>query len=128
MHLFAQRAHASAMAIAQKNASELVPRKAELGTDFVVAEECNRYPECDDYRGGDGDHVLVIEYRREDFIKGCTAYPGLSIVVSRSRPGAGRRCGLRVRRLLTSGSWRPQKPAAISANAELPAVARRGLR
>jgi len=81
MHLFAQRAHAASMAIAQKNSSELVPRKAELGTDFVVAEECNRYTECDAYRAGYGDHVLVIEYRREDFTKGCSAYPGLSIVL-----------------------------------------------
>lgn len=73
--------HAKHMAIAQKNSSEIVARKGELGTDFVVAEECNRYDECDAYMTGYGDHVLVIEYRQQDFTKGCTMFPGLSIVL-----------------------------------------------
>ena len=59
------------MAIAQKNSAELVPRRAELGTDFVVAEECNRFDECDVYTDSYGDHVLVIEYRRADFEETC---------------------------------------------------------
>jgi hypothetical protein len=29
-----------------------VPRKTELATDFAVAEECDRYSECKDYRDG----------------------------------------------------------------------------
>ncbi len=81
MALFAARAHAAGLAIAQKNASELVARKAELGTDFSVAEECDRYAECDAYRAGYGDHVIVIEYRQVDFTAGCAAYPGLSIIL-----------------------------------------------
>jgi hypothetical protein len=81
MKLFAQAAHAHSLAIAQKNSSELVPRKAELETDFVVSEECNRYSECGDYQAGYGDHVLVIEYRQQDFNAGCAAYPQLSIVL-----------------------------------------------
>lgn len=81
MQLFAQHAHARGLAIAQKNASELVPRRAEMGTDFVIAEECNRYTECDAYRAGYGEHVLMIEYRREDFTAGCQAYPSFSIVL-----------------------------------------------
>lgn len=81
MQLFAEHAHARGLAIAQKNSSELVARKPELGTDFVVAEECNRYSECDAYRAGYGEHVLVIEYRRQDFTAGCQAYPQLSIVL-----------------------------------------------
>jgi len=81
MKLFAQAAHAHSLAIAQKNSSELVPRKAEIDTDFVVAEECNRYSECGDYQVGYGDHVLVIEYRQQDFNSGCAAYPQLSIVL-----------------------------------------------
>ena len=79
--LFAASAHGRGLAIAQKNATELVPRKAEMATDFVVAEECNRYQECDSYRAGYGDHVLSIEYRRQDFTAGCAAYPQLSIVL-----------------------------------------------
>ncbi|MBA3458680.1 MAG: endo alpha-1,4 polygalactosaminidase [Deltaproteobacteria bacterium] len=81
MALFSAAAHGKGMAIAQKNSAELVARKAELGTDFAVSEECNRYDECQDYRAGYGDHVLVIEYRRADFTAGCAAFPGLSIVL-----------------------------------------------
>lgn len=81
MALFSQRAHARGLAIAQKNSAELVPRKADLGTDFVVTEECNRYSECDDYRAAYGDHVLVIEYRQADFQTGCSQFPSLSIVL-----------------------------------------------
>jgi len=81
MQLFATTAHAHGLPIAQKNAAEMVDRRAEMGTDFVVAEECNRYQECDAYTAGYGDHVLVIEYRRVDFDAGCRAFPGLSIVL-----------------------------------------------
>lgn len=91
MHLLSEAAHAEGLAIAQKNSAELVPRRAELGTDFVVAEECNRFSECDVYTDSYGDHVLVIEYRRADFTTGCTAFPNLSIVlrdVNLTTPGA----------------------------------------
>lgn len=81
MALFSAHAHAAGLAIAQKNSTELVPRKAELATDFAVAEECNRYSECQSYRDGYQDHVIVIEYRQQDFTAGCTAYPGLSIIL-----------------------------------------------
>ena len=81
MRLFSDAAHARGLPAAQKNSAELVGRKAELGTDFVVAEECNRYDECDVYTGAYGDHVIVIEYRRADYDKGCAAFPGLSIVL-----------------------------------------------
>lgn len=81
MRLFADAAHGRGLPIAQKNAAELVGRKAELGTDFVVAEECNRYAECGDYTAAYGEHVLVIEYRQADFDAGCRDFPGLSIVL-----------------------------------------------
>ncbi len=81
MRLFADAAHANGLAIAQKNSAEIVGRRDEMGTDFAVAEECDRYSECDVYTGAYGDHVLVIEYRRRDFDKGCAAYPNLSIVL-----------------------------------------------
>lgn len=81
MGLFSAAAHTDGLAIAQKNAVEFVPRKAELGSDFVTAEECDRYSECDGYTAGYGDHVLIIEYRMQDFTTGCTAYPNLSIVL-----------------------------------------------
>jgi hypothetical protein len=81
MKLLADHAHKSEVPIAQKNSSELVARRAEMATDFVVAEECNRYSECDTYTAGYGDHVIVIEYRQQDFTAGCTAFPNLSIVL-----------------------------------------------
>jgi hypothetical protein len=74
-------AHAAGLAIGQKNSSDLAARKTELGTDFATTEECNRYNECDDYRAGYGDHVIVIEYRSADFDVGCRNFPNLSITL-----------------------------------------------
>ena len=68
------------MAIAQKNSTELLPRRAEMATDFAVSEECNQYDECDDYLGTYGDAVLMIEYTDDAFAAGCAAYPQVSIV------------------------------------------------
>src|SRR5262249_26100036 len=81
MRMFSDTAHAHGLAVAQKNSAELVGSKTAMGTDFVVAEECNHYSECGDYTAAYGDHVIVIEYSQADFSKGCGAYPGLSIVL-----------------------------------------------
>ncbi len=81
MTLFSASAHARGLAIAQKNSAEIVGRHAEMSTDFAVAEECNTFDECGDYVAGYGAHVLVIEYVRADFTKGCTGFPDLSIVL-----------------------------------------------
>jgi hypothetical protein len=81
MRVMADAAHAAGLAIAQKNSTDLVVRKAELGTDFAVAEQCDEFSECDTYRAGYGDHVLVIEYARTAFDAGCAAFPALSIVL-----------------------------------------------
>lgn len=81
MVILSDAAHAGGMAIAQKNSTELVPRKDEMATDFVVAEECSRYLECGDYIDGYGDAVLMIEYRPNDFDTGCADYPAMSIVL-----------------------------------------------
>lgn len=79
--MLATVAHGAGMAIAQKNSAEILGRQAEMNTDFVVAEECNRYSECGDYTEVYGDHVLVIEYRSGDFDSGCSDFPELSIVL-----------------------------------------------
>lgn len=81
MALMADAAHVRGLPISQKNSSEQAVRKAELKTDFAVAEECNRFDECQVYRDAYGDHVLVIEYRSQDFTAGCAAFPALSIVL-----------------------------------------------
>jgi hypothetical protein len=80
MALLSARAHGEGMAIAQKNSTEIISRRAEMGTDFAIAEECNRYSECQDYVDGYGDLVFVIEYRQQDFNKGCADFPNLSVV------------------------------------------------
>ena len=85
MRLFADAAHALALPIAQKNAADLAARRADLGTDFAIAEECARYAECAAYTAAYADHVIVIEYRRADFATACRLFPGLSIVL-RDRP------------------------------------------
>lgn len=79
--LLSARAHALGLAIGQKNATELAPRRRELGTDFAVAEECSRYDECEAYITAYGANVLMIEYRRADYQKGCAAHPDFSIVL-----------------------------------------------
>lgn len=93
MKMFSDIAHAHGLAVAQKNSAELAANKAQMGTDFVVAEECNRYGECGDYMSAYGNHVIVIEYRQADFDQGCKNFPELSIVlrdrnlVKPSQPG-----------------------------------------
>ena len=81
--LLSKHAHASGLAIAQKNSTELLPRRAEMGTDFAVAEECSRYDECAAYVTAYGAHVLMIEYRDADFTKGCAAYGATHAIVRR---------------------------------------------
>ena len=81
MRAFSDHAHADTLAIAQKNSADLVVRRAELGTDFAVAEECDHYSECTSYTDGYADHVIVIEYVRADFDTGCAAFPQLSIIL-----------------------------------------------
>jgi hypothetical protein len=81
MKLLSASAHAQGLAIAQKNATELLARRSEMGTDFAVAEECNRWSECSDYVAAYGDLVFVIEYRQQDFTQGCADFPNLSIVL-----------------------------------------------
>lgn len=81
MAQLAMVAHEHGLAIGQKNSAELVPRARELGTDFAVAEECNRYDECADYQLYYGNLVFVIEYRERDFERGCSDFPELSIVL-----------------------------------------------
>jgi len=81
MSLLSAVAHDAGVAIAQKNSAELLDRRDELGTDFAVAEECNEWDECQDFRDAYGDLVFVIEYDRGAFEQGCAEFPELSIVL-----------------------------------------------
>jgi hypothetical protein len=56
-------AHSLGLSAAQKNSAELVQRgHDEVGFDFVVAEECQRYDECGVYTDVYGATVIAIEY------------------------------------------------------------------
>ena len=81
MALLSATAHANGLALAQKNSTELLGNVAEMGTDFAIAEECNRYDECADYQAVYGNLVFDVEYQSQDFQKGCTDHPELSIVL-----------------------------------------------
>ena len=83
MALLSAHAHGQNLAIAQKNSAEIVGRRAEMGTDFAVVEECNRYTECDVYIDAYGEHVLMIEYRDADFTRGCGLYQDTHAIVRR---------------------------------------------
>lgn len=78
--LLTRRAHEAGLAVAQKNDADLAADGPAIGFDFAIAEECNRWSECDAYADAYGTRVLVIEYRDEDFDAGCAAWPELSIV------------------------------------------------
>ncbi len=91
MKLLSDVGHQAGLAMGQKNSTELLGNRKAMGTDFAVAEECNRYSECGDYQAEYGDLVFIIEYRDQDFTAGCKDFPGLSIVrrdVKVSTPGS----------------------------------------
>lgn len=73
--LLADRAHASGLALAQKNAAEIVGRGVdEVGFDLAVAEECQVFDECDAYLDAYGTAVIEIEYAdqpRRAFTEAC---------------------------------------------------------
>ena len=93
--LLAQSAHASSLAIAQKNTSEIANEgKNTIGFDFVVAEECQRYTgdygrECDDFIHYYGNQVYEIEYTDNggvaNFNAACTARGASVSVIYRDR-------------------------------------------
>ncbi len=99
------RSSADASAALQAFLQAYLDRRAELGTDFVVTEECNRYRECDVYVGAYGDDVLVIEYRRADFttqVRGEHAAITEAIAAGdavKARAAAGRHMANAIRRI-----------------------------
>lgn len=94
MSLLSARAHSHGVAIAQKNSAEILSRRAEMGTDFVVVEECARYRECEDFIDVYGELVLMIEYRTQDFERSCADLADTHAIVLRDlqlvTPASGR--------------------------------------
>lgn len=94
--LLAEHAHAIGLAIAQKNASEIAYEgKNQIGFDFAIAEECQRYSgefgakECDDYMHYYGSQVIEIEYDDNggltSFNNACTARGAAISITYRDR-------------------------------------------
>lgn len=72
--LLAHRAHRKGLAIAQKNAADLIGRRATTGFDFAVVEECGSYQECPEFAAAYDNKVFDIEYRTRDFERACRSW------------------------------------------------------
>lgn len=72
--LLTRRAHADGLAAGQKNTAALLPQRARIGFDFAVVEECARYGECAPFATAYHDRVFDIEYRAQDFTRGCARW------------------------------------------------------
>lgn len=83
--LLVRRAHGNGLAIAQKNAAGQVGRGVDAGFDFAVAEECGRWRECGRYARAYDDHVLVVEYRDQDFEAACDRWQARLSIIRRDR-------------------------------------------
>ncbi|MFI0875082.1 endo alpha-1,4 polygalactosaminidase [Streptomyces parvus] len=81
--LLAGRAHEAGLAIGQKNTTDLLGQREEIGFDFAVAEECGRYGECADYASAYDDKVFVVEYTADDFREACSSVGAKVSVVRR---------------------------------------------
>jgi hypothetical protein len=93
--LLADRTHAADLAVGQKNTVDVSRRQARtVGFDFVIAEQCARYNECDAYRRVHGNHMIDVEYGAADFREACRTIGDEVSVVRRdvqvSMPGARR--------------------------------------
>ncbi|MBN2525633.1 MAG: endo alpha-1,4 polygalactosaminidase [Deltaproteobacteria bacterium] len=92
MGMLSDIAHANGLASSQKNAAAFLNDIDKMKTDFAVVEECNRWNECGDFQDAYGDLLFIVEYRTQDFDKGCSAFPELSIVLRNldvSTPSSG---------------------------------------
>lgn len=88
--LLTERAHASGLAVAQKNSAEL--SSTDLGFDFAVAEECEVHDECMAYTAAFGDHVIEIEYTdngAQAFTRACALRGDRVSVLLRDREVVG---------------------------------------
>ena len=87
--LLVNRAHSRGLAAGQKNASELgSSARRTAGYDFAIAEECERYRECDAYTSVYGNRVIEVEYTDYStaiYQRACTARGADMSIVLRDR-------------------------------------------
>jgi hypothetical protein len=78
-------AHADGLAVAQKNAAELLGSKDAIGFDFAIVEECAKYHECREFVDAYSGRALLVEYRQKWFDAACTRVGAEVAVVLRNR-------------------------------------------
>jgi len=83
MRLLSAHAHDKGLAIAQKNAAELVSDRKSVGLDFAVAEECAEWDECGEFAEAFDGNVLVVEYTAKGMAKACSGWGGTLSIVRR---------------------------------------------
>ncbi|WP_299574889.1 endo alpha-1,4 polygalactosaminidase [uncultured Williamsia sp.] len=91
--LLVDRAHRAGLVVAQKNAVDLARRgRVDVGFDFAVTEECDRYDECSAASDVYGSSVFDIEYTdnlRGSFGDVCRRTPVRTILRDRALVPAG---------------------------------------
>ena len=83
MKLLSAHAHHKGLAIAQKNALELVSDRTSVGLDFAMVEGCAEWNECGEFAEAFGDNVLVVEYTAKGMAKACSGWGSSLSVVRR---------------------------------------------
>lgn len=78
-------AHDNGLAVAQKNAAELLPRIERAGWDFAVVEDCQRWGECSRFTRAYSGAVLSVEYDRAHFRRSCAQRGSQISIVLRDR-------------------------------------------
>ncbi|MFJ2158025.1 endo alpha-1,4 polygalactosaminidase [Streptomyces sp. NPDC087856] len=81
--LLAKKAHASGLAIGQKNTVAMLPDRAKIGFDFAVAEECGQYDECGPFAKAYANRVFVVEYKSSGYKRACSSWGKTVSVVQR---------------------------------------------
>ncbi|MFJ8107207.1 endo alpha-1,4 polygalactosaminidase [Streptomyces sp. NPDC096132] len=85
MKLLVAHAHAKGLAVAQKNTLELVSRRAAVGLDFAVVEECGQWDECGEFADAFDDNVLVVEYTANGLSHACSGWSSTLSIVRRDQ-------------------------------------------
>ena len=84
-------AHARGLAVAQKNAAELLGTPGLPAFDFAVTEDCGAFDECEPFTRVYGARVLDVEYTDAGFDVACATGPPLRVVrrdLELAAPGA----------------------------------------
>jgi hypothetical protein len=90
--LLVRAAHARGLAVAQKNAAELLGSAGLPAFDFAVTEDCGAFDECEAFTAVYGDRVFDVEYTDDGFGAACAATPPVRVVrrdLELAAPGVG---------------------------------------